>query len=279
VGRTITALVTALWIAAPAAGQTPQQHLEEARKLLHDTAVPPDSDAAKRLSSLQQNFADFAGAYLMQERAGTTEPSDAAGAARPDWRSRYLVVEADLTTLLGPPNAPEVVAGMTGLDAQARDRLRQVRTHLQTFYAATMGSREGNPVAHTGSAPNEQAPVVPTAAAPQTPPATRATPEAADSALAATTAATQETPARPRDQPTTPTAGIDPATALLLLDRIQSILDEAVKGESPTSVTAIGTSGTSGGNRSAAGGKVTIDRGLLDEIRAELSQIRALLQK
>jgi hypothetical protein len=61
-----------------------------------------------------------------------------------------------------------------------------------------------------------------------------------------------------------------------LLDRVQSVLDGAAKGESPTSLTAVGTSGTAG--RKAAGGKVTLDRGLVDEVRAELNQIRTLLK-
>jgi hypothetical protein len=71
-----------------------------------------------------------------------------------------------------------------------------------------------------------------------------------------------------------PAAGIDPATALQLLDRIQTVLDDAVKGESPASVTPVGTSGTK-----AAGGKIKIDRSLVDEIRAELAQVRTLLKK
>src|ERR671924_22825 len=68
-----------------------------------------------------------------------------------------------------------------------------------------------------------------------------------------------------------PAGGIDPATALQLLDRIQTVLDEAVKGESPASVTPVGTSGTKG--TKAADGKIKIDRSLVDEVRAELAQV------
>jgi hypothetical protein len=86
---------------------------------------------------------------------------------------------------------------------------------------------------------------------------------------------------RPAGEPcapqTAPAAGIDPATALQLLDRIQAVLDEAVKGESPAAVTPVGTSGTKRVN--AAEGKVKIDRSLVDEIRAEVGQVRTLLKK
>jgi hypothetical protein len=74
-----------------------------------------------------------------------------------------------------------------------------------------------------------------------------------------------------------PTVGVDPTTALQLLDRIQTVLDEAVKGEPPTSVAPVRTSGTK--SVKAAEGQIRIDRGLVDEIRAEVGQIRTLLKK
>ncbi len=83
-------------------------------------------------------------------------------------------------------------------------------------------------------------------------------------------------PCAPQTAPA-PMVGIDPATATQLLDRIQAVLDEAVKGESPTSVTAVGTSGTP--DAKAAEGKIKIDRSLVDEIRAEVGQVRTLLKK
>jgi hypothetical protein len=289
VTRTFTALVAAILVAAPARAQTPNEHLEAVRNLLRDTSAPPDGEAAKRIATLQQDFSEFASEYLLQDSSRVRpEPPETGSAARQaSWRTRYLLVEADLTALLGAADAPGPTASSPGLDPELRNRLQQIRSHLQTFYAATIQAREGNPVAHTGSTPrteaaaNEQPPVAPTAAAPQTPPPVRANPDAPDTGVAATSAASRTT--APRDPAAVPTVGIDPATALLLLDRIQSILDAAVaKGESPTSVAPVGTSGTagtSGGKVSAAGGKVTLDRGLFDEIRAELTQIRALLKK
>jgi hypothetical protein len=55
----------------------------------------------------------------------------------------------------------------------------------------------------------------------------------------------------------TPAATGDHSTALALLDRVQRVLDKAVDGKGST---------------------VSIDRGLLDEVRAEVSQVKASLQ-
>jgi hypothetical protein len=271
-------LVTTM-LAAPAGAQTASQRLEEVRQLLRDTSSPPDEDVANRIAALQRDFNEFASEYLLQDsRGGAVEPAETGGATRQaNWRTRYLLVEADLTGLLGPADAPAATGGTPRLDAELRDRLQRIRTHLQTFYAATIQARDGNPVAHTGSAPNEQAPVAPTAAAPQIPPPVRMQPDAVE---AGTSSASITSPTMsPRDAAAAPTVGIDPTTALMLIDRIQAILDQAAKDESPTSVAPVGTAGTPGDKESAAGGKVTIDRGLFDEIRAELNQIKALLKK
>ena len=90
----------------------------------------------------------------------------------------------------------------------------------------------------------------------------------------ATEPAAAQVPVRPdtANDGTAQSVGIDPTTALFLIERIQSIFDQAMKDESATDVKAVGTSG-------AAGGKITIDRALLDEVRADLSQIKALLKK
>jgi hypothetical protein len=109
-------------------------------------------------------------------------------------------------------------------------------------------------VARIASAQQQQ-PVAPTPAIPQT----------------------SQQPAEPCAPGTVATVGIDSTTALLLLDRIQTVLDEAVKGESPTSLTAVGTSGAK--EPKAADGRIRIDRSLVDEIRAELAQVRTLLKK
>jgi hypothetical protein len=86
--------------------------------------------------------------------------------------------------------------------------------------------------------------------------------------------AAAQVPVRPdtTNDGTAQSVGIDPTTALFLIERMQSIVDQAMKDESATEVKAVGTSG-------AAGAKITIERALLDEMRADLSQLRALLKK
>src|SRR5206468_12459013 len=104
--RCMTALMTTIFIGAMTAAQTPQQHLEEARALLRGIAAQPDSEAGKKISILQQQFNEFASDYLMQESRGSVDAPVAPAPARAaSWRSRYLLVEADLAALLGPADA------------------------------------------------------------------------------------------------------------------------------------------------------------------------------
>jgi hypothetical protein len=58
---------------------------------------------------------------------------------------------------------------------------------------------------------------------------------------------------------TTSISDTEQGTAILLLDRVQKLLDEAADGKNKD-------------------GNITLDRGVLDELRAELSQARASLK-
>jgi hypothetical protein len=95
-------------------------------------------------------------------------------------------------------------------------------------------------------------------------------------ATASSGAQVAQAPVEPCPPAPAASSGIDPATALVLLDRIQTVLDEAVEGESPTEVAPARTSGS---KRAAADGKIQIERSLVDEMRAEVGQIRTLLKK
>ncbi len=135
----------------------------------------------------------------------------------------------------------------------------------------------------TQQIPQQPTQLPPTVAAPRTPPA----PQPAVSRPPA-----EQQPA-PTPTPTTPDAAAptvrqadpDRKTALMLLDRIGSLIDEALEGTSGTS----GTSGKSDKSSSKAvgtsgrlvekAGKVTVDRAALDEIRAEVAQIKLMLQR
>ena len=85
-----------------------------------------------------------------------------------------------------------------------------------------------------------------------------------------------QAPTQPPTQAPTPSAtpsatDTDRATALMLLDRVATVLDSAINGKS-TKSGAVGTSGSDDGTV-----KVVVDRAALDEIRAEIAQIRLLL--
>jgi hypothetical protein len=83
----------------------------------------------------------------------------------------------------------------------------------------------------------------------------------------------QTTPqAAPAPAPAPVATSTDHSTALMLLDRVATLLDAALNDKS-TKTKAVGTSGSSEG-----GAKVVIDRAALDEIRAEVAQIRLLLK-
>lgn len=103
-------------------------------------------------------------------------------------------------------------------------------------------------------APSPQ-PVIPS---PQTPGVPAQTP-----AVAPQTPAVATAPGVPAGQPEVrgsagPLADSDRGTAVLLLDRIQRVLDKAADEQH---------------------GEVTLDRGLIDEMRAELVQVKMTLQR
>ena len=96
------------------------------------------------------------------------------------------------------------------------------------------------PTAQTPAVMQTQTPTgVPAAGSPQTPATGSAVPM---------TSATQP--------PSPPVADNDHGTAIVLLDRIQKLLDDAV----------------------AKGGPITLERGLVDEMRAEVTQVKMSLQ-
>jgi hypothetical protein len=153
--------------------KTPQQHLDEAKRIL--AAVDEASlsaEASPKFVALKRDLNDLAKRYL--ERAGRAGSADTppqadrgragtsgttgtsipgtVNATRSDWRPAYSTVEADLRGLVGSgSNSPvgtetattaPVTGGVANLNATVRGQLQQVRTHLQMFYAATMGERE-----------------------------------------------------------------------------------------------------------------------------------------
>jgi hypothetical protein len=152
--------------------RTPQQQLDEAKRIVD--AIDESSiqrEAAERFADLKRDLNDLATAYRAQKdrSASPTAPgaqnrrptgtsgstgTSIPGSAKPgtdDWRMKYTAVENDLRGLIGSgsnvpsgtttANPQPVSGGVANLDASLRGRLQEVRTHLQMFYAATMGQR------------------------------------------------------------------------------------------------------------------------------------------
>jgi hypothetical protein len=235
-----------------------QEPLTQATQLVAAIAAAPQSDAGRLIATLKQDFSDFAAAYRTTAApaptgtAGAVGTSGVADPSRSDWRAKYGRVEADLAALLGPPTgAPPSPAAGVALDQATRSQLEMVRSHLQLFYAATMSAPDGNPVAHTGAPQTategaaSRPPVAPTGEAPQMPPA--AAPQSAGAAAGSPLAAANTR---------LPQVETDLGMAMTLLDRMQRILDDAI----------------------AEPGKLKLDRGSVDEIRAEIEQIRSMLR-
>ena len=70
----------------------------------------------------------------------------------------------------------------------------------------------------------------------------------------------------------------DRKTALVLLDRVQKLAEQALQEKSDNKKSkdaSVGTSGTLEGRS----GRLTIDRAALDEILADIAQVKMMLQR
>jgi hypothetical protein len=233
----------------------PAEALNQATQML--AAVPSaPSTGVEQIAALRTDFADFASAYLAGPGTSVTGTAGAVGtsgrSAPADWRAKYQRVEADLGALLGPVGGG---ASIVPLDPDTRARLDGVRSQLRMFYAATMSQPDGNPIAHTGAPQTSSTgapvaprpPVAPTGEAPQTT-AAQATPPAGGSG--------SPTSALPSAGNRNSQVDTEWGTALAMLDRVERILNDATKEP----------------------GKINIDRASIDEIRAEIAQVRTMLR-
>jgi len=106
--------------------------------------------------------------------------------------------------------------------------------------------------------------------------------------------AQQPTPQQPPELGT-PSFDPDRKTALVLLDRIETLVEDALQNDSDKSERdksdkvkadkdknkAVGTSGAEikPGSLEAKSGRVTVDRAMLDEILSEVAQVKMMLQR
>jgi cytoskeletal protein RodZ len=116
----------------------------------------------------------------------------------------------------------------------------------------------------------------PTVAAPKTPPAPQ---PPVSRPPAEQQPAPTPTPTETPVNPSTSLPSIDPdrKTALVLLDRIDKLIEEALQDQSGKKSKS-GAVGTSGSLEEKAG-KVIVDRATLDEILAHVAQIKMMLQR
>ena len=174
-------------------------------------------------------------------RAALTNPG-----ANGDWRTAYSAVERDLSTLLQPaggqpgasPGAPQ--GSPMALDTVTRGSLELFRTNLALFQQS-MPAAPANPGAPAAGTPTQSGA--------QNPPAQT-------------------------------TSSLNASGAGALLDRIDAIVSAAL-GNKPTPPpdTAVGTAGkVPSVDKKSSSGKVTIDRAALDEILAEVRQLKVMLR-
>jgi hypothetical protein len=235
----------------------PQAHLDQAKQLLATIDVPPQTDAGRRIAALKEDFTDLAATYLL--------PSPALSATRGGQGERRVEGSRPVDAGGGVPAA----AGTAGTNAVERDwraKYRAVENDLAALIGPADARSKSAGIAQLDPAIRKQLedvrtqlqlfyagtmsdpdgnPVAhtgaPAGAAPQTPPSVTANPSVMQP---------------PMTQSSTPVVDTDLGTALALLDRIQRILADATKDEM---------------------GKVSIDRGAIDEIRAEVTQIKTIL--
>jgi hypothetical protein len=260
---------------SPAPSAVAQQHLTTATEALNSIDMRTVSgDAGKALATVRRDFQEM-------QSAVTNAPATADA----DWRTKYSAVERDLTTLIGPMNTQPgqtPAANVLPVDDAARGALQQFRSSLELFYAAMMGQSArpaGADAATEAAATPAAAGSLSTGGVPPTS-ATTGT-SIPNQAAAATPPAPQPAPPTSAQPPAPPPAqpSVDFEGASALLDRMQSIVNATLGNKPAGDSKAVGTTGVLPGvdTRSKAG-KISVDRAALDEILAELEQLRTMLR-
>lgn len=218
---------------------TPESHVLEAKRLLGDVAASPDTDTGKQIAGLQVDFTDFAAVYF----SGGTPPArkETSGTAGAVGTSGTAAVD-------WRPKYAAVERDLTALigssDPKSPDRGvasldPTVRTQLENV-RKNLQLFYAAAMAQGGKDPASQPPPAP--------PSTAPSPSAGA------------------------TADIDTGTIAALLDRMQTLVDQ-LSGKS-TKDGAVGTSGSL-----SKSGKIEVDRQALDELQAELAQLRTMLSQ
>jgi hypothetical protein len=288
----LSVLVPGILLAQPPAAQ---QELTAAATALN--SIDPkgaSGDAAKAVGTVRKDF------EAMQQALSSPPASDPN-----DWRTKYSAIERDLTSLIGSINTqagqPAAPAGTKApqLDPPTRVALEDFRNHIELFYAGMMNQSSSSPAASAAQTTPPTAPGAPTPPAPASAAAGSLStgappPTAATTGTSIPREAAAAPPQAPQSQPATmpqaapgaagnqpaPAAqsAIDAEGAAALLDRMETILNTSL-GHPPANREAVGTSGALPGvDSKSKAGKVSVDRAALDEILAEVEQLRTMLR-
>jgi len=228
--------------------QTPQDHLESATRVLLNTSAAPDSEAGQKLATLQRDFSELSTSTLT--------------ASQNNWRAKYATVQDDVRAL----------TATAGITDELRKRIEQFRSELDLFYTSSLGQPPvGDPVARPNNptrVPDTTAPTTPPTPAVSAP-TTPVTPPSSTPTSAQTAAPSYMPPLPVSPGPQITTEQLQTMTALL--DRIDRQVADARSDKDATKV--VGTSGKSAGEV-----KVTMNAAALDEIKAEVEQLKQILQ-
>ena len=220
---------------------TPESHVLEAKRLLGDVAASPTTDAGMQIATLQVDFTDFATAYLV----GAPSANATSGAVGTSGTTQPA---ADWR-----PKYATVERDLTALiglseqpspDGGIPSLDPTVRKQLQDV-RRNLQLFYASTLAQRGGG----------SAVPPTP----------DTAPAATVE-----PSLPPPTTAASVLDVDKGTLMALLDRMQALVD-GLTGESGQ---AVGTSGSL-----SKSGKIDVDRQALDELRAEIAQLKTMLVK
>jgi hypothetical protein len=233
-----------------------QEHLNAAADALN--GIDPSTltgDAAAGVAAVRRDF--------QQMRIALSNPAS----ANIDWRAAYAAVERDLAGLIGPPTIAGAPASAPApnpprLDAVTSGSLALFRGSLELFNTSMTAETPtgGSTLAPSGAA-SSAAPVIPP------PPAGTPSPASAQPRVTA-----------PMGAP--PQGEADASGAAALLDRIEAIVGSALANRpTPAPNDAVGTSGEKPGvDKKSTAGRVTVDRAALDEILAEVQQLKVMLR-
>ena len=215
------------------------EHLTAARRSLNKVLNAP-APSGEAFKRLTELKTE----YLALERAAST--------ASPEWATRYAAIQKIVTDLIGAPSGESGAVGTTGvagatsskgLDPAIAANLQEFRTHLAAFSAAMSPAAPASAPALT-TAP-AQAAASTTTSETTTPPVTTTPPPSAPAAAPAST------PASSSD-----------ANMTTQLDQVIALVDAALAA-----------------NAQPASGTISINRSMLEQMKAQLEQIKLQVKK